>query len=327
MRMIIRAEGGKTIGMGHILRTMVLANKLKEFFEIIYVSKASDIYKDGIDFIKSQGFSVIPINEDGFLDCLLNLKAECLLTDSYDVSDEYFLKTDERFNVTGYIDDLYKCVGPLDYLINTSIEAGPKNYENRDIENLFLGHSYALLRNEFCGVRRHEISKVIKEIMITVGGSDINNITQKIIAKVHDSFPDIKQHVVIGPFFDAMFWKEFNVPNTYIHFNPNMAELMQKCDLAISACGNTLYELAACGTPSVGIVVADNQKGIANAFKSRGLISLADSVEDLPQAIGKMDYNVRLQYSKNMQQTVDGYGSERLTKQIIRLVKEKLGGI
>lgn len=39
-----------------------------------------------------------------------------------------------------------------------------------------------------------------------------------------------------------------------------MSELMQQCDMAVSAAGSTLYELCACGMPTITYVLADNQK-------------------------------------------------------------------
>mgnify|MGYP002226996556 CR=1 FL=1 len=38
-----------------------------------------------------------------------------------------------------------------------------------------------------------------------------------------------------------------------------MAELMQRCDLAVSAAGTTLFELCSAGTPAVSFTMADNQ--------------------------------------------------------------------
>ena len=38
-----------------------------------------------------------------------------------------------------------------------------------------------------------------------------------------------------------------------------MAELMQRCDLAVSAAGTTLFELCAAGTSAVSFTMADNQ--------------------------------------------------------------------
>lgn len=47
---------------------------------------------------------------------------------------------------------------------------------------------------------------------------------------------------------------------------------MEKCDVAISACGSTLYELAVCGVPTIGIIIADNQIGICEKLNNMGVI-------------------------------------------------------
>ncbi len=47
---------------------------------------------------------------------------------------------------------------------------------------------------------------------------------------------------------------------------------MNKCDIAISGCGSTLYELAVCSVPTLGLIIADNQEKIAYKMHQKELI-------------------------------------------------------
>ncbi|MCS4480207.1 hypothetical protein JQ035_07730 [Clostridium botulinum] len=60
--------------------------------------------------------------------------------------------------------------------------------------------------------------------------------------------------------------------NINLYFNANMIGIMNKCDIAISGCGSTLYELAVCGVPTLGLIIADNQEKIAYKMHQKELI-------------------------------------------------------
>ena len=51
-----------------------------------------------------------------------------------------------------------------------------------------------------------------------------------------------------------------------------MAGLMRSCDIAVTAGGTTLYELCACGIPSIVFTMADNQLEFTESFYKRDAI-------------------------------------------------------
>lgn len=89
MKIAIRADGGNKIGMGHIMRTLVLAKELAKTNYVFYICRddnpLSDKYKSGIEKINGEGFNIITIDESNILDKLKDISADCLITDSYDV--------------------------------------------------------------------------------------------------------------------------------------------------------------------------------------------------------------------------------------------------
>ncbi len=55
-----------------------------------------------------------------------------------------------------------------------------------------------------------------------------------------------------------------------------MKNLMINNDLAISAGGNTLYELCACGIPTIAIIIADNQRKFVQVIHRKTGIDYID---------------------------------------------------
>ncbi|AVQ47701.1 UDP-2,4-diacetamido-2,4,6-trideoxy-beta-L-altropyranose hydrolase [Clostridium botulinum] len=292
MKIAIRADGGSQIGMGHIMRTLALAKELAKINDVFYICKVdaplSSKYKLGIDKVRSQGFKVSTINEDNFMKELCKVKADCLITDAYDVNEEYFNLTKNIFNVTGYIDDTNLYYFNVDFIINQNSGAEELVYKVNKDTKLFLGTNYIMLREEFRKQRKKDIKGKIQNIMITVGGSDPNGITNTICNHLKDL--EFKFHIIIGGSF-----KEENIKklvklkkskdNINLYFNANMIQIMNKCDIAISACGSTLYELAVCGIPTLGLIIADNQERIAYKMNEKGLIYNLGWYKDLTKDI------------------------------------------
>ncbi|MGO5065102.1 UDP-2,4-diacetamido-2,4,6-trideoxy-beta-L-altropyranose hydrolase [Clostridium sp. LCP25S3_F8] len=331
MKIAIRADGGSQIGMGHIMRTLVLAKELAKANDVFYICKVdvplSSKYKPGIDKVKTEGFNVVTINENNIINDLKNIVADCLITDSYDVNEKYFNLIKGMFKITGYIDDMNLYYFDVDFIINQNIGAEEYFYKVNKDTKMFLGTKYTMLREEFRKNPNKNIKKEVQNVMITVGGADSNGITNIIYGYVKDL--KLELHIVIGPSF-----KEENVEkllklkssrdNINLYFNANMIEIINKCDIAISACGSTLYELAACRVPTLGLIIADNQEKIAYKMNQEGLIYnlgwhknlTKNTIIDNIKRISKLEN--RKIIIKN-QRIINKNGVEKLTKEIERI--------
>lgn len=339
MRIAIRADGGLQIGMGHIMRTLVLAHEISKKNEVYYVcrkaeddnhiiqiedyEKLDEKYKSGIMKVLDEGFKVVLIPENNLMDELRKIKADILITDSYDVDDEYFRKTKKMFLKTVYIDDMNLHNFDVDCLINQNVNAEEFSYKASQNAKLLLGSDYVMLRSEFRSVKNKNINKSVKDILITVGGGDPDYITEKLLSFVKGL--DYNFHVIIGPCFDRIGkLKQFQNDKVKLYFNAKMYDLMQLCDVAISACGSTLYELAACGVPTIGIITADNQQGIGNKMDGLGAIisigwynNLSESkvIEGIKSIDN--DRSKRVKMSLTSQKIIDGNGHKRICEAII----------
>lgn len=341
MKIVIRADGGSNIGMGHIMRTLVLAKELKLYGnnEVVYVCKLEEKYFrnnlqnfenvtcskyiKGVEKILSEGFKVKFVRENKLLEDLKNIKADILITDSYDVNEEYFNVLKHSFAKTVYIDDMNLYYFDVDFLINQNSDAEDFDYRINEDTKLILGTKYLMLREVFGNVSKKDIKEKIFDIMITVGGGDPYGITEKLVSYVKEL--DYNFHIIIGQYFENTdFIKNFHKSNVKFYYNADMCRIMQKCDIAISACGSTLYELAACGVPTLGIIIADNQQGIAEKMDKIGIIKNLGwfnriSEETFINNINALanNYKLRKTISEKGKSLVDGKGAQRIAKILI----------
>src|SRR5471030_2452428 len=277
MKVFIRADGGNNIGIGHIMRMLVLAKELSKNNKVIFICKSSEMsdnfgagnieeriltcnvgndkFKVGIEKVRENGFEILFIREKYLIEDIIDLqnkyKADLIITDSYDVDEEYFNKLKSHFMLSGYVDDVNKYKMNVDFLINQNINAMDMDYRtnvNHDTK-LFLGTKYCMLRDEFReNYNKKQTKEKVKDLFLTLGGMDERNNTLKILKQILNF--NINIHVVIGSAFkENLVDKLYNLSNINsnikVYENANMSVLMKKCDIAISACGSTLYELCA----------------------------------------------------------------------------------
>jgi len=132
----------------------------------------------------------------------------------------------------------------------------------KNTKKLF-GLDYQILRPEFLDPGTRDYSGSPKSILVTIGGDDVLGIFPDLLSFFKDRFrkdhPDLDIFFVVGPMFDKI--KIDDKPRQF-HILQNvkdMRSLIMKADICVSAGGQTIFELARCGIPSIVFWVAENQ--------------------------------------------------------------------
>jgi len=345
----IRADGNTKIGAGHIMRCVSIAQALKNRGKVTIFITADE---ESARLISSQGFGTLTLDTkyddmDGELTKLLPVlrenEIESLLIDSYSVTDTYLRKVGEKVK-TIYMDDLGEKTYPVDMLINYNIYAPEIPYEEMyrqetvKTPRLLLGCAYTPLRDEFQSVDS-KVRRGVRDVLITTGGSDPMNVAGQLLQTLVQEgakYRMIQFRVVSGAFNkNITLLRELEHANTNFHVYQNvkhMAELMKRCDVAIAACGSTMYELSAMGIPTVCYFFADNQKKVAEAFgnsiaKNAGDIS-KDTKAVLQRILQYLDeyaesYELRNKVCEKMVKMLDGDGAHRIAQEIITLQDQR----
>jgi len=291
----------------------------------------------GDALIRNNGFRNISLEtqwkeleRDGLDEVIGRFSPELLLVDSYFVTEAY-LSTLSSVVPVAYIDDMNSAIWNVDFLINYNIFGTVMDYSGyeKTRTKLILGPRYAPLRDEFQNSGIHEIHGV-KNIMVSAGGSDPEGITEKIIENVCDELKDIVFHFIVGalnPRLRIIQALAAARQNVILHINEKrMAERMKSCDIAISAAGSTLYELSACGTPTITYALADNQLIATDEFDKQGVMLSAgdcrnngDFIAGLTALTKRLidDAELRSEMSRRMQAIVDGNGASRIVNKLL----------
>ena len=324
---LIRADANEKIGTGHVMRCLSIAHEFAELgHEVLFIT--SDHRGDGL--VNSAGFKNIcmdsewtEMEQEPIKDIISFYHPSLLLVDSYFVTEKY-LSAVSALTRTAYIDDMNVSRWNVDYLIDYNI-FGPtldySSYKNTRTK-LLLGPVYAPLRPEFRNMPVH-IIKPVSDIFISAGGSDPEGITETLMSGICSQWSEVHFHFVIGALNPRLSKiKSLVKDNIILHINEkNMSGLMQSCDVAISAAGSTLYELCACGIPTITYTLADNQIFVAEEFqRQKIMISAGDCRRDdrfvchIKECLQNLISNVDLrgELSEKMQRVVDGNGAKKI---------------
>ena len=269
---LFRTEASRTIGTGHLMRCLALAEIcLEQGKNAIFVM--SECPKALATRLKNIGIETVMLDDGSKVDELLALITQLqptgIVIDGYQFNEHYRRPLFESgLPVVAMDDGTMQHPLHADVVVNVSPLASAADYETIAADaHLLLGPSYASLRGEFrhCKDAAKSISAKEHRILISFGGSDPLNLTLPVIEALIDKLPEqVMLDVVIGGAaagddkIDQLAQK--HAKRIQLHKNTlRMAELMQHATMAIAAAGSTLWELAFLTVPTIAIVVADNQ--------------------------------------------------------------------
>lgn len=346
--LLFRADGNPAIGAGHMMRCLSIAGAAKEPCHFLMAD--SCFY----DMVVSKGYQVSVMNTDyrqmekelpRLLELIQTLLPSVLFVDSYYVTAAYLSALREACGHIScklvYIDDVLAFPYPCDILLNYNIYGPDKEQEYRQMyrtagtepPRFLLGPSYAPLRKEFQNLPERIVKPEVRHILISTGGSDPEHIARDLAAYITghpDGLELFEFHFIIGAMnedLDQIRQLTALSPNIMLHVNVNnMAELMCRSDLAVSAAGSTLYELCATQTPTITYVLADNQIPGAEGFERHGILRCIGDAraigEKLPERLIaevlrlSNCHEERAVIAKRQRTVVDGNGAGHVVEEI-----------
>jgi UDP-2,4-diacetamido-2,4,6-trideoxy-beta-L-altropyranose hydrolase len=248
--------------------------------------------------------------------------AEIIIIDSYLAGYEIYEKISRLVKVPVYIDDNKRIDYPKGIVVNGTVYADELNYPARKEVNYLLGTQFIPVRKAFWDVPDKEIKENIATIMVTFGGDDSRNMTPPILKLLNENFPKLTKKVILGRGFrnteQIESFKDEKTELIYFPYAEGMKKTMLESDVAISASGQTLYELARVGVPTIAISVADNQLNNIKGCQKAGFIEYAgawDNKDILNLLMQKFELlrnaDVRNKMARAGRSWVDGFGAKR----------------
>lgn len=302
MNILFRVDSSSSIGTGHIMRDLVLAQQFPND-NIIFATKNLE---GNINFkIKESGFKIelLKTNQIEELNTLINkFKIDMLIIDNYDIDYKFEkqLKIKNPKLKIFVLDDTYE-KHYCDILLNHNISADEKKYKDLvpDYCELRCGSRFTLIREEFYNEKKKLNKKVfntkkhnLKTIFIAMGGADHSNINIKVL-KVLKHFPNIKVNLVTTKANKNLKELEIYCKSKKwiaLHINSDkIAKLMAKSNFAIVTPSVTLNEVYFMNLPFIAIKTADNQKEIYKYLKKKNYLVLKEfNKNKLEKSILKM---------------------------------------
>lgn len=307
VKVLILTEGGKDTGFGHTARCLALYQGFKHkgiIAEIIVNGDESvrnifgNIKYTNINWVVKKE-EVVKIVKD----------YNIVIIDSY-LADLDFYKTISNIVETPvYIDDLKRLDYPKGIIVNPSIAGGKLKYSFKKWHRYLLGKEFVILRKVFWHVPDKNVKKNIKNILISFGGKDNSSLIYAIREYLRSK-------------------GNFNIDIKDANQNKatakEMVKSMLKADVCISGGGQTIYELARIGVPTIGICLAKNQLLNLKECSQIGLLDFIGWYNDnrlmsrIEMALEGFDYKKRLKMNQVCKKYIDGKGSKRITKEILK---------
>jgi spore coat polysaccharide biosynthesis predicted glycosyltransferase SpsG len=190
-----------------------------------------------------------------------------------------------------------------------------------------LGRRYHLVRREFRALPHggDPPAARVRKVVITMGGSDPVGATARVLGAVPGR--DLELCVVLGPGFrnqlalapSAAAARRRGHRVTLVENPPSLAPILAGCDLAISAAGGTLAELAYLGRPTYAVAIVDDQIDLAARQAAAGLVaggrpltSLTNDGLTADLASLLADAVLRASLAAASAATIDGAGAARI---------------
>jgi UDP-2,4-diacetamido-2,4,6-trideoxy-beta-L-altropyranose hydrolase len=335
--LLVRADASSQIGAGHVMRCLALSKAWQKTGGRAMFASA-EMLPALRGRLRGEGIEVAAIEaqpgDDGDVqqtgDLASRLGVSWIVVDGYRFCPGYYQELKRRGLRSLAIDDDGRFEEySADVVLNQNASACEAMYARRASHTrLLLGSRFVLLRPEFTRLKRDpRVPTVARRLLVTMGGSDPENVTLKVIEALGAiAEHEIEVRVVLGSGYShraelaavvANLWTEVSVEENV----SAMAPLMGWADLAVSAAGGTCWELVYMGVPAVVLAISRDQVGIAQAVAERQVArSLGWHADVSPAQIADAvcalmaDSEGRSAMSRAGQQLVDGQGADRVVE-------------
>jgi len=347
LNVVFRVDGDPGLGMGHLVRCLALARAMQEASEanVLFLTRSHEEAVARISRERQRVKSVplwLGVREElaWVVNSLEKFKPDVVVTDLPYVTGGYLKKLGSIGKLMTSIDDLALTTHCSDYVISGYLSARLKKYRSTNPKTrFFIGPDYLMLRKIFEKMNkvRRKIRKNARAVLVTLGGADPENLTVKVVKALSRMDKKLDVTVVLGPAYThhgelrQLLGKVKSLKSKFRIKSDvkNMAKLMMKTDMAITAGGETIYELAATGTPAINMSQVEHQSINAKELERKGTVinlGLGGEVSE-EQIINTVqhlleDEKLRQKMSMVGKKLVDGKGARRVANLILETLRE-----
>lgn len=318
-QIVFRTDASKNLGMGHVYRTLAVAQELARHELVIVLSKDQEL---GQAFFAEYPFRVELVeNDDEFVKFVRGNSTDLVILDRLNNELEIISLLKQTAKVVTF-EDLGEGAAVADLLIsdlylNPAVSA---DHQLAGVENAILAPTFESLP------RRASIEPSVENILLLFGGTDPSNLAVKSLDALEGIGFAGTVTVVRGLGAEPIDLSRYSLKLNPLTNVKNMPAVMVQADLALSSAGRTITELACLGVPT--ICMAQNAKELTHAHTTEAngvmMLGLGNDVssEKLGSEIQSLidDFSKRQVLSANALQAT----STRSNTKVVERILEKL---
>ncbi len=324
---VIFTECGQKSGFGHITRCTALYDEVVSIgFKPLFVISSDTALGD---VIKHRQYVIDNWYENWSK--YLTGNPYCII-DSYIAPKDLYESICAKSKKCLFIDDINRIAYPPGVIVNPSLDSQKIKYTKLPGQVYLLGIDYIILRKEFQLTYKRVVKNNVGDVLVTLGGSDILNLTPQILTLLDKpKYSHIQKHVVLGKGYDNFEDIKYRMSSSIAFYRNidayEMQQLMTKCDLAITAAGQTIYELMATELPFVCVKVADNQENNIKGLLENHIIetyinAISNPISsELAFHIDRLcKFHERLKFIENINNNFNAKGAKNIVKELLKVL-------
>lgn len=277
---LVRVDASDLMGTGHVMRCIAFAQYCRAVqLKVLFVLNQATpmvvlkLQQSGFDhfLIKANHLSSEEVSKIN--DLIKKYSISVIIFDGYQFTHQYLenFKSIDIFTVM--IDDYQLAPEWINMVINQNPWASDFQYKN---QYCYLGLEYLLLRHEFRELSNKLGKNIVQStptILLTLGGTDPNQMMEKILAAFDLYQQRILIRVLLGNYSANATHLQAQVKNSshqfeWIDSQQSAAQAMFDVEVAVSSAGSTCWELAFLGKPVLALIQADNQAQVAQYIEN-----------------------------------------------------------
>lgn len=317
MRVLMRADASPTIGGGHVMRCLILADALHR-------------RGHGVSFLTNpEALATVPALRGATL-ARENEPADVVVVDHYGLTlaDQCRLRAERQARRLVVIDDLADRIHSGDLILHSG--AGRVADDYRGLvpaqAQILAGARYAIVRPDILACREASLAARrarpdgLVRIVITFGLSDTAPFVAAAITACAAVVPAAAVDVIVGPTTaEAVRRLMAGRAGLTLHVDPpDYAALLSRADLAIGGAGGSAFERCVLGLPSIALCMVPNQEANAGALARAGVARVIPSAADLAELLRELASapDALRVLSRECAAFCDGRGAERIATAI-----------
>lgn len=258
MKILFRCDSSSSIGLGHVMRDLVLAQQYPDneihFATQNLTGNINEQIPYPIHKLKSNATHEL-------IELIKALHVKMLIIDHYGIhyKDEKAIKEATSVKILSF-DDTYE-KHYCDILLNHNISADETKYEHLVPKfcELKCGSTYTLIRNEFKKEKAIKRKKIY-DILLAMGGTDSANLNIDILKALPKDYNISVLTTTANAHLGTLKQYVKDTPNLSLHVNSNeVAKLINQSRFAIITPSVIVHEVLYMDIPFLAIKTASNQ--------------------------------------------------------------------